>query len=107
MDEVTKVTDQEFQDEVTSNDKVVAKFYADWCGTCRLFASKYKKIAKDESFSDVKFLDVNAEENPQARQMVGVTNLPFFATFKNGELVEADYTAKEDAVKQMIERIQN
>jgi hypothetical protein len=35
-----------------------------------------------------------------------VDNLPFFATFKNGTLVEGTATAKEDYVVAMLERLQ-
>jgi len=53
----------------------------------------------------VKFLDINAEESPIARKMAGVSNLPFFATFKNGKLVKAVATSKPEAVEAMIQEI--
>jgi hypothetical protein len=53
----------------------------------------------------VAFLDVNAEENPTARKMAGVTNLPFFAVFKNGQLVATDTTSKEEGVVKLIQQI--
>jgi hypothetical protein len=50
-------------------------------------------------------LDVNAEENPETRKLAGVSNLPFFATFKNGVLVKADNTSKEESVELMIKEL--
>ena len=102
---VVAASDADFKDLLSQNDKVVVKYFAGWCGACRLFAPKYKRLAGDEKFEGVTFLDVNAEESPEARKLGGVTNLPFFAVFKNGELVESKATAKEEALVEMIEKL--
>jgi thiol-disulfide isomerase/thioredoxin len=97
--------DSDFQNLINNNNKVIVKYYADWCGSCKLFAPKYKRLSADERFSDVKFLDVNSEESPEARKLAGVDNLPFFATFKNGKLVAAQSTSKEENVVAMLENL--
>jgi thioredoxin 1 len=102
---VTVSTDADFNSLISSNEKVVVKYFANWCGSCRLFAPTYKRISNNEEFNGITFLDVNAEENPQARKMAGVTNLPYFAVFKNGEMVAADTTAKEEGVVNLIRKI--
>jgi thiol-disulfide isomerase/thioredoxin len=99
---VTKATDAEFQGLIDSNSKVVIKYFANWCGTCRLFAPKFNKISNKEEYADILFLDVNAEENPEARKFAGVTNLPYFVVVKDGKVVAADTTAKEEGVEKMI-----
>ena len=95
-------TDKDFNDLLKSNDKVVVKYFANWCGSCKLFAPKFRRLSDDDRFAGVTFLDVNAEENPEARKIAGVDNLPFFAVFKNGELVKGMPTSKEDVVVDMI-----
>lgn len=99
---VTKVSDEEFLDSLKSNELVVVKFYADWCGNCRLFAPKFVKLSNKDEYKDITFLDVNAEKAPEARKLAGVSNLPFFATFKNGALVASDFTSKEEVVERLI-----
>jgi thioredoxin 1 len=99
---VELVTDSDFESKLKENDKVVVKYFADWCGSCRLFAPKYKRLAADERFEKVIFLDVNAENSPEARKKAGVTTLPYFAIFKNGALVEAISSSKEEAVVDLI-----
>lgn len=102
---VDVITDNEFRDRLSSNEKVVVKYYANWCGSCRLFAPKYKRLSEDNRFQEVTFLDVNAEKNPEARKAAGVTNLPYFAIFRNGEFVEGFSGNKEEAVVNLIEKL--
>tara|TARA_B100001059_G_scaffold60159_1_gene55844 strand:- start:14018 stop:14335 length:318 start_codon:yes stop_codon:yes gene_type:complete len=102
---VKECVDKDFSDSLSTNDKVVVKYFANWCGSCKLFSSKYKRLSNDDRFSDVAFLDVNAEDNPLARKLGGVDNLPFFAVFKNGELVEGVATSKEDKLVEMLNSI--
>jgi thiol-disulfide isomerase/thioredoxin len=99
---VTKVTDSEFNSIIENNSKIVIKYFANWCGTCRLFAPKFSKISNKEEYSDVMFLDINAEENPEARKFGGVTNLPYFVVIKDGKVLSSDTTAKEEGVEKMI-----
>ena len=95
-------SDKEFKSQLEKFDKVVVKYYAGWCGSCKLFAPKYRRLSGDERFDGVTFFDINAEENQEARKMAGVDNLPFFATFKNGVLVDAKATSKEEQLVEMI-----
>lgn len=99
---VTKVTDSEFKNLIDSNEKIVVKYFANWCGTCRLFAPKFNKISNKEEYKDTLFLDINAEENPEARKFGGVSNLPYFVVVKNGQVLASDTTAKEEGLEKMI-----
>ncbi|MBX0291849.1 thioredoxin family protein [Hymenobacter sp. HSC-4F20] len=102
---VTKATDADFQQLLQDNEKVVVKYYADWCGNCRLFSPKFKRLSEAEHNQGIAFLDVNAETSPEARKLASVTNLPFFAVFRNGELVETVAASKEEAVASLISRL--
>lgn len=102
---VIKATDNDFSEVLNSNQKVVVKYYADWCGSCRLFAPKFKRMSDDESFTNIAFVDVNAETSPEARKLAEVTNLPFFAIFKNGKLVDSVAASKEEAVLSLIHKL--
>lgn len=101
---VKLVTDEDFKEQISLSNKVVVKYYADWCGSCKLFAPKYKRISNDPQFEEISFLDVNAEQNPEARKLAGVTNLPYFAIFKDGALVETVASSKEEAVLELLSK---
>lgn len=103
---VTLSTDADFQ-SLIQNKKVVVKYFADWCGNCKLFAPKFRRMSDNPDFEGVVFIDVNAEQNPEARKMANVDNLPFFATFNNGQLVQATATSKEEVVTEMIVNLKN
>jgi thiol-disulfide isomerase/thioredoxin len=102
---VQAVTDKDLQDELKNNTRIAIKYYADWCGSCRLIAPKFKKLSEDDRFTDIKFIEINAEQNPEARKFAGVTNLPFFAMVKDGKIVAGDSVAKEEKVVEMLEKI--
>jgi thioredoxin 1 len=97
--------DKSFKDQISGNQKVIVKYYADWCGSCKLFSPKYKRISGEEKFKDILFLDVNAENNPDARRMGEVKNLPSFAIFKNGQMLESLATNKEEALLELIQKL--
>lgn len=102
---VHAMSDADFSTTLNEHDKVIVKYFADWCGSCKLFSPKFRRLSDDARFRDVMFLDVNSETNPEARKLGGVDNLPFFATFRNGERVEGGATAKEETVVAMLDRL--
>jgi thioredoxin 1 len=104
--EVQEAHDATIQELLAAHPKVVVKYYADWCGSCRLFHPKYKRLGSSEQFKDIVFLNINAEENPEARKLAGVDNLPFFATFRDGKLLEGSATSKEEYLVTMLEKLQ-
>jgi len=103
---VIEATDNNFDTHLVENKLTIVKYFAGWCGACKLFAPKYKRLSNDERFTNITFLEVNAEENEAARKKAGVDNLPFFATFKNGELVEGTPTSKEEKVVELLTNLE-
>jgi len=48
---------------------------------------------------------VDAEKNPQSRQMATVDNLPTFATFQKGTFVNQAQTNKFDVLKELVDEV--
>lgn len=95
------LTDENYAEELATKNAVI-KFYASWCGSCRLFAPKFKRLS--ESVDGVDFFEVDAENNPNIRKISNVTSLPYFGVFKNGEFIEGLSTSKEEALLELIEK---
>ena len=102
---ITQSTDKDFKEQIANSPRVVVKYYADWCGSCKLFSPKFRRISEADDNKDILFLDINAEENPEARKFAGVDNLPFFAVIKDGQLIEGTATSKEEYLNEMINKI--
>ncbi len=99
---VQLATDADFSDIIKTNDKVIVKYFADWCGSCKLFAPKFRRLSENPDYDGVIFLEVNAEENEEARKMAEVNNLPFLATFENGALKAGKPTSKEERAVDLL-----
>lgn len=102
---VIDIDDSNVKENLNQNEKVIVKYHASWCGSCRLIKPKYKRLSNDERFEGIAFLDIDAEHNPESRKLAGVQNLPYFAIFKNGELVEGLSTSKEESVIELLEKL--
>lgn len=99
-----KELDQDnLQDLINTNDTVVVQFSATWCGNCRIMKPKFKKMASVHD--NVTFMMVDAEKFPESRKMATVDNLPTFATFKNGKLVNQVQTNKVDVLQNLINEV--
>jgi len=103
---VIEATDTDFDSKLAEHEKVIVKYFADWCGTCKLFAPKYLRLSENARFQDIIFLEVNAEQNVASRKKARVDNLPYFATFENGELKEYFSTSLESKVEAMLEKLE-
>jgi thiol-disulfide isomerase/thioredoxin len=88
---------------IGANDITVVQFSAAWCGNCRLMKPKFKRMATENE--NVAFVIVDAEKFPNSRKLANVSNLPTFASFKNGALVNQIQTNKEDLLKNLVNEI--
>ena len=91
------------QEFVEGNDQVIVQYGATWCGNCRIMKPKMKRLSKE--YENIKFLYVDAEKFPGSRKLAEVSNLPTFAAFKGGKLINQTQTNKEENLKDLINEI--
>lgn len=91
------------QDLVANNEKVAVQYSASWCGNCRIMKPKFKKLASENE--NLTFVIVDAEKFPESRKLANVSNLPTFATFVNGTLVNQTQTNKQEILTDLINEI--
>lgn len=91
------------QELVANNQKVAVQFSASWCGNCRIMKPKFKKMATEKE--DVTFVIVDAEKFPESRKLANVSNLPTFAIFNGGALVDETQTNKADVLAELVNKL--
>ena len=82
---------------------VIVQYSAGWCGNCRLMKPKFKRLSTENE--GLTFIIVDAEKQPESRKLASVKNLPTFATFKDGALLNQVQTTKEEQLKILINEI--
>ncbi|WP_027377171.1 thioredoxin family protein [Kaistella palustris] len=99
----TELAEDTLQDIVSSNPKVVVQYGATWCGNCRIMKPKFKKLAVEND--EIPFYYVDAEKLPESRKLAKVDNLPTFAVFKNGELLNQVQTNKAESLTELFNEL--
>ena len=64
----------------------VKKFYADWCGPCKMLTPVIEGVKN--KFTDIKFENINVDENYEIAQKYFVRNVPTVIIEKDGEIIE-------------------
>ena len=98
-----ELNEDTLQDLVSNNEKVIVQFSASWCGNCRIMKPKFKKLASEND--NLTFVLVDAENSPESRKLANVSNLPTFATFVNGKLVNETQTNKAEVLTELVNEI--
>ncbi len=88
---------------IAENDLVVVQFSASWCGNCRIMKPKFKKLAADNE--NMSFIMADAEKFPESRKLATVDNLPTFAIFKNGKIVNQTQTNKVEVLETLVKEL--
>jgi len=102
MSEELVVTTATFEAEVVKSAiPVVADFWAEWCGPCRMIAPVLKELARD--YKDrLKVAKINVDEQPDLASRYGIQSIPTLLFFKGGEMVRQQIGAVPRAVLEKI-----
>ncbi|SEM84003.1 Thiol-disulfide isomerase or thioredoxin [bacterium A37T11] len=88
---------------VSGNDVVLVQYAASWCGNCKIMKPKFKKLAGEHE--DVPFVIADAEKFPESRKLADVSNLPTFAAFKGGKLINQVQTNKLESLTELVNEV--
>jgi len=100
---MVELQEDNLQPVVAENATVIVQYSAGWCGNCRIMKPKFKKLARENE--GTVFVMVDAEKFPASRQLATVDNLPTFAAFSNGALVNQVQTNKFEVLKELVDAV--
>ena len=79
---VRKINAEQFAKEALTG-KAVVDFSATWCGPCRMMAPVLEQIAEEKI--DVKFFNVDVDENTELAIRYGISSIPALLVLKDGQ----------------------
>jgi thioredoxin 1 len=89
MADFAQVVDSNYTQEVIESEQpVLVKFWAPWCGPCKMLDPIVESIAEEQGDA-LKVVAINVDDAPDLAAQNGVRGLPTIALFKSGEKIEA------------------
>jgi thioredoxin 1 len=98
------ITDDNFKQEVGSNQLILVDFWAEWCGPCKKVSPILDEISNETGLLIGK---LNIDENPVKTQEYSVQTIPTMVLFKDGNPVHTIMGAmpKHRLLKELAEWI--
>ena len=99
----SEITEDNLDQLLASNPKVMVQYGAGWCGNCKITKPKFKRMAEENE--GIEFYYVDAEKFPNSRKFANVSNLPTFAGFVNGALVKEAQGNKIETIQEVLHEV--
>ena len=88
MAELTKLTDQNFEDEVVKSDvPVLVDFWAEWCNPCRMIAPIVEELATEYD-GKLKVCKLDVDAHGSIAQQFKILSIPTVIIFKDGKEIK-------------------
>ena len=98
---VIEVTGASFEKEVVQSDRpVLADFYANWCGPCRMLRPTLEAIADERQ--DIKVVSINIDEEDDLADAFGISSIPCLVLIKNGKADRSVGLRPKEAIEEML-----
>lgn len=81
-----KITNENFNNLINSENTTIIDFYADWCGPCRMLGPVIDEIANEKK--DINVGKVNVDSEKELTNKFGIRSIPTMIVFKNGKEIK-------------------
>ena len=86
--QIIELTDENFAASINDHPFAVVDFWAPWCAPCRAFAPVFAAAAV--KYPDVRFAQVNTEEQQQLAGHFNIRSIPTLMIFRDNIIVFAE-----------------
>ena len=106
MAEEVTVTRSNFDAEVMKSAvPVVADFWAEWCGPCKMIAPVLKELARDYK-DKIKIAKIDVDAEGELAQQFNIVSIPTILVFSKGQVVKQQIGAvPRPALEKMIKEV--
>jgi len=99
-----KLTKDNFNEIVESNDITIIDFWAEWCGPCKQFGPIFEKVSNE--YEDIAFGKVNTEEEQELAGYFQIRSIPTTIIIREGVIVFSQPgMLPEEGLKDIISQV--
>jgi thioredoxin len=101
-DKIIGICDQEYNEFIKSNKKVVVNFHAEWCAPCKKMTPYLLKMEK-EMADKVVIIRLDADKNKSLLSEMKISELPTLLLYENKQIKwkHSGYISEDDLKKQL------
>jgi thioredoxin 1 len=104
-DEVTVTTSNFDSEVVQSAVPVVADFWAEWCGPCKMIAPVLRELAAQYK-DKIKIAKIDVDAQVELAQQFNIVSIPTILVFSKGKVVKQQIGAvPRQALEKMIKEV--
>lgn len=84
---IVPITDIQFQETIQTSDLVLVKFWASWCGPCKVLGAILNSLLP-ELDGKIRVFEIDTDSNPTSSSEYRIMSLPTVILFKDGKEVD-------------------